>query len=338
VFIGSSSEGLRFANAIFTELERDADPTVWDQDVFEPTRATLEQLEEVARSYDFAVLVMTPDDIRHSRGEYSKVPRDNVVAELGLFIGALGRSRVFFLKPREEPITLPTDVLGITALEYSGRTDNDRAAVRTACNTIKSRIAKADARTLMDGSAADVKFWHTVEDRQKHAKDVHALISAARRYVIITGISLTFIVRHCSSEVKDALSRGVLFGAVTPNATDESMRLYSRYTARVNEFLPTAQRMFCELFDSLNDVQRRHFALYYTDIPLTHSIGSYDGRMYVNEFCIDFSSSVCPSFSPEPASHSHRIFTSELKTILTESRCICGSGSKALLDMVEADS
>jgi predicted nucleotide-binding protein len=44
VFIGSSVEGLPLANAVFAELDRVAEPTVWDQ-IFEPMRSTLEDLE-----------------------------------------------------------------------------------------------------------------------------------------------------------------------------------------------------------------------------------------------------------------------------------------------------
>jgi predicted nucleotide-binding protein len=48
-------------------------------------------------SFDFAILVLTPDDLTQSRGKQQPSPRDNVVFELGLFIGALGRDRVFMV-------------------------------------------------------------------------------------------------------------------------------------------------------------------------------------------------------------------------------------------------
>lgn len=147
VFIGSSIEGLPYANAVLAELERHTEPTVWDQNVFVPMRSALDALEQSFLRFDFAVLVLTPDDLRRSRHKEAPVPRDNVVAELGMFIGALGRDRVFFLKPLNEPITLPTDLLGITPLEYTVRSDkNYRASVRSACVTIIARISEVGVR------------------------------------------------------------------------------------------------------------------------------------------------------------------------------------------------
>ena len=45
---------------------------------------------------DFAVLVLTPDDITLSRGTTIASPRDNAIFELGLFMGTNGRNRTFF--------------------------------------------------------------------------------------------------------------------------------------------------------------------------------------------------------------------------------------------------
>ena len=70
------------------------------------------------RSCDFATLVISPDDQVLSRSTVSDAPRDNVVFELGLFMGALGHERVFLVYPRNASIKLPTDLLGLTVLTY----------------------------------------------------------------------------------------------------------------------------------------------------------------------------------------------------------------------------
>lgn len=60
----------------------------------------------------FAVILMTPDDFGAATGKEPKPrARQNVILELGYFIGKLGQSRVCALKSGD--IELPTDILGI---------------------------------------------------------------------------------------------------------------------------------------------------------------------------------------------------------------------------------
>ena len=70
---------------------------VWSNDIFAVSDTTIESLEQAAMEVDFAILVLTPDDITTSRGTRRAAPRDNVVYELGLFGGALGRKRTFMV-------------------------------------------------------------------------------------------------------------------------------------------------------------------------------------------------------------------------------------------------
>src|SRR5262249_22204949 len=98
LFIGSSSEGLPAAHALQAELEQVCEPRVWSQGVFGPTGTTIGSLLEMTQSSDFAALVLTPDDSVVTRGADVTVARDNVVFELGLFLGTLGPRRVFIIK------------------------------------------------------------------------------------------------------------------------------------------------------------------------------------------------------------------------------------------------
>jgi len=93
VFIGSSSEGKEVANAVQLILDKDkvCEPIVWDV-VFAPGSVTLEALVSQISKFDFAILIFTPDDLIKSRGTRAQVPRDNVLIELGLFIGRLTAS------------------------------------------------------------------------------------------------------------------------------------------------------------------------------------------------------------------------------------------------------
>src|SRR5215471_11672473 len=99
VFIGSSTEGLGFARAIRTRLEEVAEITVWDEGLFTVGGVLIDELIRVSDRFDFAIVVLTPDDIVVSKDVQSFSPRDNAVFELGLFMGSIGRERTFIVSP-----------------------------------------------------------------------------------------------------------------------------------------------------------------------------------------------------------------------------------------------
>jgi predicted nucleotide-binding protein len=137
VFVGSSVENLDTAYAIQENLDHRADVTVWHQGLFELSATTIEGLVRALGKFDFAIFVFAPDDtVRIRRTKYNSV-RDNVLFELGLFVGRLGRERTFIFLPRDTPdLRLPTDLLGVTPATYRAqRADgNLLAALGPACN------------------------------------------------------------------------------------------------------------------------------------------------------------------------------------------------------------
>ncbi|MCB8884021.1 nucleotide-binding protein [Acidisoma cellulosilytica] len=69
----------------------------------------------------FAVILLTPDDVGNSlKGAPQARARQNVILELGYFIGRLGRSRVCALK--KESIEIPSDFEGVVYITFD---DND---------------------------------------------------------------------------------------------------------------------------------------------------------------------------------------------------------------------
>jgi hypothetical protein len=151
LFIGSSTEGKQVARAVQAELADITDPEVWDQGTFVLNRSFLEGLIQSAHSFDFAVIVATADDFRTSRGEDDKVPRDNVIFEIGLFLGALGRDKAFLLVPSDTDIKLPSDLAGINLATYKAQqlATNAQAAVGPACTKIRETI-KASASAVVE--------------------------------------------------------------------------------------------------------------------------------------------------------------------------------------------
>lgn len=144
VFIGSSTEGLDEAYAIQSNIWRSTAPTVWRQGVFMPGSNVLSDLmAEIKRSH-FAIFVFTPDDIRMMRGNESRAVRDNVIFETGLFMGRLGKDRVFFVIPDDgEALELPSDLIGVTPGTYdASRRDRLEAALGPFCHQVLNRIKK----------------------------------------------------------------------------------------------------------------------------------------------------------------------------------------------------
>ncbi|MBZ6067493.1 nucleotide-binding protein [Aeromonas schubertii] len=164
LFIGSSVEGLEIAYAIQSELEHDSEPTVWSQGVFNLTQSTLSDLLSALDTFDAAIFVMSPDDVVKMRGQEQTVTRDNVLFELGMFIGRLGPEKTFMVKPRNsQDFHVPTDLLGLTPGVYDNeRSDgNLQAALGPFCFQVRKQLAqmtiKSEAIEFHE-SDIDVKY------------------------------------------------------------------------------------------------------------------------------------------------------------------------------------
>ena len=147
LFIGSSQTGKRVATLIANRLERDgcAEVFVWEEGVFSLNQGFLEKLLAIRSEFDFAVLIWSPDDVTESKGESKASPRDNVIFECGLFMGAVGKERVFIVHDQSVELKIPTDLAGITLAKYDGSRlggDDAEAAVRMACDLIYKEIQK----------------------------------------------------------------------------------------------------------------------------------------------------------------------------------------------------
>lgn len=143
LFIGSSKNGLKIAYAIQENLSKEFEVIVWDQGVFELSQSTLESLMEILNEIDIASFLFIPEDVIKIENRETLSVRDNVIFELGLFLGKLGRNKVSFVVPENtNSIHLPTDLLGITYGIYDDKASNLTAAVGTYCNQIRKQADK----------------------------------------------------------------------------------------------------------------------------------------------------------------------------------------------------
>lgn len=94
------------------------DPIILGEQPSGGVKSILEKIEEYS-DVNYAVVLLSPCDEGHEKGQKNLTPRarQNVIAELGYFIGKLGRNHVSIVKNGE--LEFPSDFLGNYYIEYS---------------------------------------------------------------------------------------------------------------------------------------------------------------------------------------------------------------------------
>ena len=156
VFLGSSGEAAWIAKEIegaFRSSNSIALDAWYHFGSWDAGRATLEVLEKRLEEADFAILVLSDDDLTVSRGSVpTPAPRDNVLLELGLFMGRLGRDRAFFLFPKTGGIKIPSDLYGITGFPYEIHDrGHPQREISPICTDIEKRIQTIVAQDRAKG-------------------------------------------------------------------------------------------------------------------------------------------------------------------------------------------
>jgi CRP/FNR family transcriptional regulator, cyclic AMP receptor protein len=149
LFIISSTEALEVANEIQSQLQHDVFSAVWNQGAFFAGGYPLEALEKAVGESDFAVAIAQPDDIVETRGTRHSTLRDNVLFELGIFMGRLTRHRAILVHPRVTGLKLPSDLHGLTLVSYDpGKPGELTARLGPACHEIRKLVKNLGVRTL----------------------------------------------------------------------------------------------------------------------------------------------------------------------------------------------
>ena len=148
MFIGSSVEAITVANELQAGFKHDKFSTfIWKDGIFGAGGIAFDSLAQFAGRADFAAFVISPDDTVLSRDKEQLAPRDNVIFELGLFMGVLDRPRVFLVKEQSSDVKIPSDLLGITQVTYVLKPGDDlTAALGPACNDIRKVITRDGVR------------------------------------------------------------------------------------------------------------------------------------------------------------------------------------------------
>jgi len=176
IFIGSSSKAERLVTALQANLERhrigdeSVEVLTW-MHAFGVGEVTIDALLHQAEECDAAIFIFSHDDFLNKMGnpvptdqihqepnqlsdtsEYASsghfVGRDNVVLELGIFMGRLGRDRVFFAIPKDHAdFKLPSNLNGVIWAIYNSKRPfgEERCAMQESCDAIISKISKSTA-------------------------------------------------------------------------------------------------------------------------------------------------------------------------------------------------
>jgi len=146
VFIVSSRKGLREARAIARQLGRDGkiDVRTWVTE-FKGTEYHHGTLQRAILQFDFAVVVITPDDLTEVVRDMPSMvfePRDNVIFELGLFSSGLGSRHVLpvvVTKDGRKP-SLPTDLAGLVPFPVTVASRRSDGPLRRVAAKMRTHI------------------------------------------------------------------------------------------------------------------------------------------------------------------------------------------------------
>lgn len=120
IFLGSSTEGKKYAEAIKTILKENPLFEVfawWDKEGQRAGYSYFGTLFEYLHQVDYAIFVGTPDDLLIKRKKAQTVVRDNVLFEYGMFAGHLGRCNALFVQVGVSE--MPSDLDGITIIRVA---------------------------------------------------------------------------------------------------------------------------------------------------------------------------------------------------------------------------
>jgi predicted nucleotide-binding protein len=150
VFVASSSEQLDVADRVAAALKSSRlKVKVWNRDTFDFSASYMESLEKELERADFAVVILTADDTVGVRRNKVKLPRDNVVFELGLFTGRLGRERCFFVIDGTSKTQVASDLLGVQSVTFYPdvtSVESGRPSLDAQMRELRSQMLKIDVR------------------------------------------------------------------------------------------------------------------------------------------------------------------------------------------------
>jgi CRP/FNR family cyclic AMP-dependent transcriptional regulator len=139
VFIMASAEASEIARAVHDGFRDEPfHVVIWTDGLFRGSNYAIDTLESELDRSDVAIAISGPDIVGPDREGSS---RDNIIFELGFFMGRLGRHRTFLIEPRHEELKLPSELAGINTITYKFADGREPAeALAPACHQLRKII------------------------------------------------------------------------------------------------------------------------------------------------------------------------------------------------------
>ena len=308
IFIGSSTENLATAYIIQKHLEFDSEPTVWTDGIFKLSDYTLNSLIDKLKDFDFGVFVFSPDDTATIRKQEKQIVRDNIIFELGLFIGLVGKERSFIVSPRSvDDFHLPTDLLGITPANYDSRRDDIKAALGPACSEILNSMKELGLRhseqeeKIIQVSTGDESIFENLNN----ARSIDIMANTSRTFfgkyigkmtnaILNNGCRIRILLSNPENEIwnYECVNEGLCPGLDIKNEIEQVKTMLKNRVDFLKEHKPSLKagsielKMYSNLPTCSITIINNEIARHTPYLPLAHSgeVPNYDvtkeGRLF----------------------------------------------------------
>ncbi|MFT3746945.1 MAG: nucleotide-binding protein [Agriterribacter sp.] len=157
VFICSASSALDIALCFKKKLSDEHDVFIWKEGAFGLTEHYLESIAKASQRYEFAVILLTPEIKTAIADGFKIFAKDNVIFEMGYFLGTFGRSRTFFVVEKSEDFKLPSYIDGINCAEFVRPSSIDLLDIEliSACNAVKTVLQAPKSNDVWVDSLVD---------------------------------------------------------------------------------------------------------------------------------------------------------------------------------------
>ncbi len=178
------------------------------------------------------MFVFSPDDVAMMRDRAMPIVRDNVIFELGLFIGRLGRERNFIISPNDaHDLHLPSDLSGITPIRFDPNREDGNLLAAIGAETfpiktsLKSRgrfsattnAPPAKGKTLI-GETNGAEQTELTRDGGTPTGGLNAGDSPSNRFIIAASRTYCISLKVAASSIGGAVVGSFLRKLVVRNA------------------------------------------------------------------------------------------------------------------------
>lgn len=329
VFIASSTEYVDVARAVQRNFHTEFETKIWDQNVIKVSTYPLESLAKELEVSHFGVFVATRDDFTRSRDKGYSVPRDNVIFELGMFVGRLGHRRTFVVVPA--PITklkLPSDLGSLTLAVYEpNRADKELvAAVGPACDEIRQAIRQYGESIVREVARAKPvglfsEFGSQFEQLLDQTKSLTVCFIHSRRWR-----------ENYNDRIIDFLRKGEsVFTAYLPNLDNGHLikALIEHFDdgPHIPGFIADAYRYFKNLMERFKSkVKVRVFDLY----P-TYSFYEFDDRILVAMYPLSILRTDVPTLEILRDSAMYEFFATDIQQVRAATKNVSSHVLQAMI-------